>query len=94
MEPEEMWRRYTDANGTVVRESLYERYRADRPEMNDAIWKSIEVGIAAPKVPWSGLFLFNYLERASQEVFYGTKSPAEALGDAVDDLERELQASS
>ncbi len=88
---DEMWRRYKETGCPVVRKSLREQYLADDPYLNPSLFNAISVGVGAPKVPWSALYLFKYLPQAQQEAFFGKKSPEQALRDAVADLNNELE---
>jgi len=87
---DEMWRRYEETGCPPVRKSLRDRYLADDPYLNTPIFNAISVGVGAPKVPWSALYLFKYLPQAQQEAFFGKKTPEQALKDAVADLKNEL----
>jgi ABC-type glycerol-3-phosphate transport system substrate-binding protein len=88
---DETWERYKATASPVVRKSLQDQYMKDDPYLNDPLWSAVAVGIGAPKVPWSVLYLFKYLPQAQQEAFYGKKTPAQALKDAVVDMRKELK---
>ena len=88
---ETMTKRYQVTNCPVVRKSLRSKYLEDQPIINAAIYDGIGIGVGAPKVPWSNLYLNKYLPQAMQEAFYGKKTPEQALKDNVQLLKKELQ---
>jgi ABC-type glycerol-3-phosphate transport system substrate-binding protein len=92
MSSDEMMKRYYELKCPVVKKSISEEYINDNVSLNSAIWKATEIGVAAPKVPWSGLFLFKYLKEASQSVFYGQETAKEALERSVTTLEKEIKS--
>ena len=88
LEPEEMWTRYEKANFPVVRKSLQDKYLEADPLINGAIFEGMTIGKGAEKTTWwlTGL---KYILNTADEVFYGTKTPEEAL---ADNYEQFLQA--
>ncbi|MDY4191780.1 MAG: extracellular solute-binding protein [Oscillospiraceae bacterium] len=78
LEPDEMWTRYEKANFPVVRKSLQDKYLEADPLINGAIFEGMTIGKGAEKATWwlTGL---KYILNTSDEVFYGAKTPEEAL---------------
>ncbi|MFV0503486.1 MAG: ABC transporter substrate-binding protein [Lachnospirales bacterium] len=60
------------------------------PVLNEAIIGAIEVGAGNPKVSWAPLYE-KALDTAGEEVFYGVKTPEEALNDAQTKLLEEIE---
>lgn len=86
---EETWRRYEVMKAPIVLESLKDKYIADNPIVNSAIYDAVMVGQGYPIVKYS----FNYMELIStalQEAYYGKKTAAEAFEDAEDEFYKQL----
>lgn len=60
------------------------------PEINQAVMDAISCGYGNPKVSWSPLYE-KALDQLTEEVFYDTKTPEEALKDAQESLMKEIE---
>ncbi len=90
MQPDEMQERYSKVGAAITRHSMTEEYIADNPAANEAVWKAIEVGVAAPMVPWASSFLFTHLPNTGQQVFYEVASSQDALDENMANLVQEI----
>lgn len=88
---DEMKIRADQNNVPPVRESLKEEYIKEKPEMNQAIMDSIQVGKGAYPVVFSNE-LNNKVSSAIEQVYYGKKTAKDALTGSVTEFQKEIDA--
>lgn len=91
MGADEMKVRAEQINIPPVRESLKTAYIQEKPEMNQAIMDSIQVGKGAYPVVFSNE-LNNKVSNAIEQVYYGKKSSKDALTESVTEFQKEIDA--
>lgn len=91
MSADEMKLRADQINIPPVRESLKEEYIKEKPEMNQAIMDSIQVGKGAYPVVFSNE-LNNKVSSAIEQVYYGKKTAKDALTESVTEFQKEIDA--
>jgi len=91
MSKDQMTRRFKVLNMPVVRTSLEEDFIASDPVLNKAQLEYIKYGKGAENVPWLNSAMA-YLHTAYEEVYNNKKTPVQALKDAENNLQKDLQA--
>lgn len=86
---ENMWTRYEDLGAAVLRESLKDKYIEEDPEKHEAIYNSIACGTGSPKVAYANS-VYNIIGQAMEEIMYDVKTPEEALNNAADKIQEEI----
>lgn len=86
---ENMWTRYEDLGTAVLRESLKEEYIAEDPEKHEAIYTSIACGTGSPKVAYANS-VYNIIGQAMEQIMYDVAEPEQALNDAAEKIQEEI----
>lgn len=82
--------KYCEIVGTTpLRASLEDWYLEKHDENAQIVLKSIEIGQGSPKVAYSAP-LFNAVDQAMERVFYGDASVEDALNEAAEELQEEI----
>lgn len=72
-----------------LRQSLEAGYVANNPEYGEYIMDAVGIGRGSPKVPYSNT-LFNLVDGAMEEIYYGEASVQDALDTAAVKLQEEI----
>lgn len=87
----ESMQKYCEIVGnTPVRVSLSDWYLENNDESAAIVLKSVEIGKGSPKVPYFQT-LFNIVDEAMERVFYETASVEDALNEAAEELQEEIE---
>lgn len=82
--------KYCEIVGTTpLRASLEDWYLEKNDEDAQIVLKSIEIGQGSPKVAYSAP-LFNAVDQAMERIFYGDASVEDALNEAAEELQEEI----
>lgn len=90
MSDEEMYLRYQSAGVPVVKSSLQEKFIADDPVLNRAMFDAIEVGYGKPRLTWTSI-AEKILAPAWESVMNNHAGAQEALDEAQAAIEMEIQ---
>ncbi len=86
-----VWMRTEDFKVPIVKKSLEEQFiQSGDPELNTAVIEYVEQGKGKATVPWVSVYN-KYVSVAYEEVINQKKTPEQALGDAMAQLEKEIQ---
>ncbi|KIL37167.1 hypothetical protein SD70_30940 [Gordoniibacillus kamchatkensis] len=92
MSKDQMWKRYKDLKIPVVRKSLEKQFMDDDPKFNGVLLDYVKNGKGKPIIPWTSLY-DKYIQLAYEEAISGKKPAAQALKDAQEGLEKEINTS-
>ena len=86
----ESMQKYCEIVGTTpVRASLRDWYLENHDDDAEIVLHSIEIGQGSPKVPYFQT-LFNYVDEAMERIFYGDAGVEDALNEAAEGLQEEI----
>lgn len=86
----ESMQKYCETVGsTPVRESLRDWYIGENGEEAEIVLDAISIGQGSPKVPYSQT-MFNIVDEAMERVFYGDASVEDALNEAAEEMQEEI----
>jgi len=88
---DEMWKRYEELGIPPLRESLKDKFIAQSPEANEAIYTSINCGTGSPKVAYANS-VYNAVNDAMEKIMYGVEAPADALNTAASVIQAEIDS--
>ncbi len=91
MSKEQMMQRFNQLNIPVVRTSLENSFIAANPALNKVLVEYIKYGKGAECVSWNNT-AFAYVQTAYEEVYNNRKTVAQALRDAANNLQKDLNA--
>ena len=91
MSKEEMMKRAKEMNMAVLRKSLEKEFTAINPRLNAAITEYVQYGKGVSAVSWVSISTKN-TRLAYEEVYTGKKSAEQALKDAEETVNKEIEA--